>query len=135
MNTRTFPSASVSRRSPTIKRILAWVALFSFLVFSWSCAVYTWKEKPFESVKPEKREGLKIRAIQKKNGERIKFREEAPATIKGDTVFEQKLVKLPVEKSEVDYPKYLNPPPTPPFDLKTKDGHRYRVDQWKDAGA
>ncbi len=137
MRTRTFPTLPFTSRSAwslMTKKILAGVVLCGFLVSSWSCAVYAWKQKPFDSVKPEKREGLKIRAIQKKTGETIEFSKEAPATIKGDTVYEEKLIQLPVEKSNIDYPKYLNPPPPPPFNLKTKDGRRYRVDQWRELG-
>jgi hypothetical protein len=119
---------SLAGRYRKTKKILTGVVLCSFLVSSWSCVVYSWKQKPLESVRPGKREGLKISAVQKKTGERIEFSKESPARIKGDTVFEEKLVKIAIEKSDIDHPHYFNVL-KPPFDLTTKDGHLYRVTQ------
>ena len=122
------PFFGLAGGSPLAKKILACVVVCCFLASSWSCAVYSWKQRPFESVRPEKREGLKICAVQKKTGERIEFSKEFPARIKGDSVFEEKLVKIAIEKSDIDHPHYFHVL-TPPFDLTTKDGHLYRVTQ------
>jgi hypothetical protein len=131
MKTKTFLALlfpSFAGRYRKTKKILTGVVLCSVLVSSWSCVVYSWKQKPLESVRPGKREGLKICAVQNKTGERIEFSKEFPARIKGDSVFEEKLVKIAIEKSDIDHPHYFHVL-TPPFDLTTKDGHLYRVTQ------
>ncbi|OGD22405.1 MAG: hypothetical protein A2W03_01405 [Candidatus Aminicenantes bacterium RBG_16_63_16] len=114
------------------KKVLGWVVLCSFLVTSWSC-VYKFELKPLESIRPGKREGLEIYAVRKKTGESVQFNKVAPAIIKGDALFEEKLVKIAIEKSNIDHPKYFRAE-THPFNLTTKDGRVYRVVEGTEQG-
>jgi hypothetical protein len=68
-----------------VKKTLALATLLSFLVFSWSC-IYSWKETPLQSVKPEKRTEVMISAVKDRSGEKTEFKKNPGARIQGDSV-------------------------------------------------
>jgi hypothetical protein len=90
------------------KRTFAWITLASFLVFSWSC--YSWRQTPVQSIKPEKRQGAMISAVQTKSKERIDLNKKPAAKIKADSVVGEQFVKgIFIEMSKIEKPKELRP--------------------------
>ena len=111
------------------KRVLAWVVLVAFSVFSWSC-VYTWKKTPLQSIEQDKR--VRISAVQTKSGEKIDFPKNPAAEIQRDAVVGGKFFQdIAIEKSKIEKPKNLSGLITP-FNLTTVDGKSYRVTRWTD---
>ena len=109
------------------KKALAWFVLASFLVFSWSC--YSWRQTPVQSIKPGKRQGAMISAVQTKSKERIDLNKKPAAKIKADSVVGELIVKsIFIDKSNIEDPKVL--PAQTPFNLTTTDGTLYKVTYW-----
>lgn len=84
------------------KKTIALATLACFIVFSYSCAVYTWKKTPLDSLDAEKREGLKISKAQTRSGERIEFSKKPPTQIRGDCIIgEMVLKRVEIKKSDI----------------------------------
>ncbi len=111
-----------------IKRTIALATLAAFLVFSWSCAIYSWEKKPLQSVKPEKRAEVEISAVQDHSGKITEFRRKPGAGIQGDSVtgigiFENRFL----EKSRIIQPTLIET--GAPVTIVTKDGLVYKTDR------
>jgi hypothetical protein len=108
------------------KKTLTWITLASFLIFSWSCAIYSSAKRPLQSIKPEERGKVKVSAVQTKSGEKIELRKHPAARIKANSVVGEKLVKdIVVEKSKIKTLKKL--PTWPPYAITSTDEVSYRV--------
>ncbi len=82
------------------KKMIALMTLGCFIVFSNSCAIYSWKKTPLDSLNPEKREGLKISQAQTKSGERIEFSKKPPTQISGDLIIGERFFrKVEIKKT------------------------------------
>ena len=110
-----------------MKKTMAWVALMSFLVFSWSCVVHRWGATSLESVKPEKRGQVQISAVQVRSGEKTEFRKNAPAVISQDRVVGDGYVrKIVLEKTKIKQRTSFKL--GLPAQITTKDGVVYKAD-------
>jgi hypothetical protein len=110
-----------------IKRTIALATLASFLVFSWSC-IYSWQKTPIQSLKPEKRTGVKISAVQEHSGRRTEFGKKPGARIQGDSIVGEAFMKnFVLEKSKIRYPDSLKS--GVPVMITTTDGKRYSANR------
>ncbi len=106
------------------RKIIAWVTLAAFLVFSWSCVIYRWKPNRLESVKPEKRAAVKISAVQLKSGQKIEFRKKPSVRIQGDQVVGNRIRTISLDRSYIKRPKRIYYGLSP--EIVTEDGTVYR---------
>lgn len=108
-----------------VKKLIAWVTLAAFLIFSWSCVIYRWGPKKLGSVKPESRGNAKICAVQLKSGRKIEFSKSPAARIQGDSVAGKTLDMLTLAKSAVKKPRSFWRDTRYP-EIITEDGTVYR---------
>lgn len=111
-----------------MKKSIAQLAILFLLIFSWSCVVYSWKKTPIQAVKPEKKNEVKISAVQVLSGEKTELKKKPAARIQGDSVVGEKLLKnFVLEKSKIRHPESFKT--GAPDEITTIDGVIYTANR------
>jgi len=102
------------------KKIIASFTLFSFLIFTFSCAIHTTKKEKIETIASQKDQKVKIIAVFKKSGEEIKFPEKNPGRIEKNFIVGGATIEIRKSQIEKRIPKAGKIK-----ELRTKDGQAF----------